>query len=41
MIGSTTMTAALMRGGMLDTPVVSTSRDELGELAEALERMFH
>jgi HAMP domain-containing protein len=25
--------------GMLDTPVVATSRDELGELAEALERM--
>ena len=25
--------------GMLDTPVVATSKDELGELAEALERM--
>jgi HAMP domain-containing protein len=25
--------------GMLDTPVVAASRDELGELAEALERM--
>jgi HAMP domain-containing protein len=25
--------------GLLDTPVVATSKDELGELAEALERM--